>query len=380
MCTTPILINKDTQDAMLVGCGKCMPCHIKYCNQWAFRFNIHYNENPIAHCVTLTYDNKNLPTCKKENRTYMTLVRAHTQSFFKKLRQSHKKRFKKYAPKISYIICGEYGDQFKRPHYHTIIFNAHVDDILKSWDKGSLYFGKEDVQATLIYTLKYTLKGRIHKYYHKNAPYEPPFMNVSKGIGSSLLKNLNKNNLPEIVTNGHIKTSLPRYYTKKLDAQIDTSKYRDIAIEKGRKHQQTLDQQGITLVQWRKMYHDYMWKADKKHMFNNEILMDIPPDLLEIINKNNLENPKISNFHDLEVSQQLTSKIPKQAKNAFKYGLNESGEKQEIDYDLHNINKQKINEEILNNEYLYSSSLKNRIPPNDAQKRKEDQQIENGNK
>lgn len=280
MCTTPITIGKGI-DKMLVGCGKCMPCHIKYCNQWAFRFNIHYNENPLAYCLTLTYDSKHLPLVQKDGKTYMTLVKSHTQDFFKKLRNLHYKRHPINRPKISYIIAGEYGDKFKRPHYHAIVFNAHADDILQSWDKGAIYFGSTNVEATLVYTLKYTLKGRIYNYYHKQKPYIRPFMNVSKGIGSSLLNTMNPNNIPTTVIHGKIKMPLPRYYTKKLNITIDTSLYQESAIIKAQQHNSTLEAQGLTLTQWRKMYHNYLWKANKTHFYDNQILLDIPTELLK---------------------------------------------------------------------------------------------------
>lgn len=191
MCVTPIILKNE----MIVGCGRCVPCHIKYCNQWAYRFNIHLNHNPIAYCITMTYNNLHLPiiTDLDTNRNYMSLSKRDIQLFMKKLRKAHVKRYGKLAPKISYLISGEYGDKFKRPHYHAIIFNAHADDILNSWTDsngeaiGQLYFGQNDIQATLKYALKYTIKSKIHTYYHKNSHYIRPFVLVSKGIGEQML-------------------------------------------------------------------------------------------------------------------------------------------------------------------------------------------------
>ena len=129
MCTTPITLRKGTPDSMTVGCGRCMPCFIKYCNQWAFRFSIHAAANPVYWCITLTYNNKHLPTIRDGSKIYMTLIRAHVTNFMKQVRNKHNKRYKnKRKPPVSYIVCGEYGDQFKRPHYHAIVFGVHPDE------------------------------------------------------------------------------------------------------------------------------------------------------------------------------------------------------------------------------------------------------------
>lgn len=65
--------------------------------------------------ITLTYDEKHLPEGG-------TLVVKHGQDFLKKLRE----RFK--GKKITYMICGEYGEQNQRPHYHLCVFGIDFDD------------------------------------------------------------------------------------------------------------------------------------------------------------------------------------------------------------------------------------------------------------
>lgn len=308
MCYTPITIkNKSTSETMIVGCGKCMPCHLKYCNQWNFRMRIHANHNPIFYCLTLTYDNGHLPYVKGKNgKIYMTLVRAHAQQFFKNLRNNQAKRIKNKAhrPKISYIICGEYGDQFKRPHYHAIVFNANPDDILQSWKYGAIYFGASDLESTVNYTLKYALKSKIWKS-DKIADYQRPFINVSKGIGEDLIYKKSKvypitytnkkgnkqiknhtikcvfNNLPDVVNNGGIKTLLPRYYSNKLLLDVDTEQFRDQQRIKQFDRVIRLSKQGIDIKQFYKQYHSYVKSLNKKELYDNEILTSIPAQMIE---------------------------------------------------------------------------------------------------
>ena len=92
MCVTPVTIHKGTPDQMTVGCGRCIPCHIKYCNQWAFRFKLHANTAVTHYCVTLTYAGEHLPKMRvysekhKQGKVFMTLRRSHASSFFKTLR------------------------------------------------------------------------------------------------------------------------------------------------------------------------------------------------------------------------------------------------------------------------------------------------------
>lgn len=291
MCYTPITINKDTADAMTVGCGRCMACHLKYCNQWQFRLKQHARFNPIFYCVTLTYDNEHLPTCEGvtkegEKKQYMTLRRKHAQLYFKTLRNLHALRYPTLRPKISYLICGEYGDRFKRPHYHAIIFGAHPSDILTAWrdsnaiPRGMVYFGESNLEATTNYTLKYAMKSRLYKLQNDQGaiPYEKPFINVSKGLGEDYIVNRQtgemEKQIPDIISMGKIKVSLPRYYANKINRKVDTEKYRLLSIEKDREMRQHLTDQGITFEQWRKMYHKWLWKHNKIHTYDNEIFTD----------------------------------------------------------------------------------------------------------
>jgi hypothetical protein len=70
-----------------------------------------YDENCF---LTLTYDDDHLPDDR-------SLHVEHFQLFMKRLR-------KKFGSGIRFFHCGEYGDQFSRPHYHALIFNFDFPD------------------------------------------------------------------------------------------------------------------------------------------------------------------------------------------------------------------------------------------------------------
>ncbi|WNK14504.1 MAG: replication initiator protein [Microvirus sp.] len=109
------VLNKDAVLFNLkLPCGQCVGCRLERSRQWALRC-IHESklyENNIF--VTLTYDDEHLPHDSGLNH-------RHFQLFIKRLRKST-------TTPIRYYMCGEYGEQNARPHYHAIIFNYTFDD------------------------------------------------------------------------------------------------------------------------------------------------------------------------------------------------------------------------------------------------------------
>lgn len=69
--------------------------------------------NPRAWFVTLTYDNEHIP----ENGS---LVPEHLRDFHSTVREAE--------GKVSFYGVGEYGDQYSRPHYHTVLYGPDFLD------------------------------------------------------------------------------------------------------------------------------------------------------------------------------------------------------------------------------------------------------------
>ena len=115
-----------------VPCGRCVGCRLERSRQWAIRC-VHEASLHKRNCfVTLTYNDVNLP----EDRG---LHYKHFQDFMKRLR-------KKYGEGIRFYMCGEYGEQLGRPHFHACLFNHDFDDkkLWKTTDSNSkLYRSKE---------------------------------------------------------------------------------------------------------------------------------------------------------------------------------------------------------------------------------------------
>ena len=128
-----------------VPCGKCIGCRLEYSRQWAIRClkELEMTKGQ-SWFLTLTYDNDHLPKVRYvEESTGIdvgigTLKPEDLQLFIKRLRERIRR---KYNVEIRFFACGEYGDRFKRPHYHAIVFNLPLEEEdLHFWsysDKGS---------------------------------------------------------------------------------------------------------------------------------------------------------------------------------------------------------------------------------------------------
>lgn len=108
-------------------CGQCRGCRLERSRQWAIRCSHEaslYSKNCF---ITLTYADAYLPPTGSLDIT-------HFQKFMKRLR-------KKNGTNIRFYHCGEYGEKFRRPHYHACVFNYDPKDrkIYKTINKQKLY-------------------------------------------------------------------------------------------------------------------------------------------------------------------------------------------------------------------------------------------------
>lgn len=225
-----------------VPCGKCPACLQNRSNSWLIRLVEESKICQTAYFVTLTYSEDSVPVTQTGLRT---LQKSDFQNFVKRLRKSSSNILEtRCIPgtqwsvsclgSIRYYCAGEYGDKFKRPHYHAIIFNAKPENIERSWSLALEAIGDVDIapnsEATMAYTLKYLHKGRIIPAF-KGDDRLPEFSLMSKGLGVSYLS-------PEMVAYhqadktrfyatlpGGVKTPLPRYLKQKIYNSDDRDAY-----------------------------------------------------------------------------------------------------------------------------------------------------------
>lgn len=81
--------------------------------------------------ITLTYDDENLPSD-------LSLHHSHFQKFMKRLRKRvNAKDEANHNKQILYYMCGEYGENFGRPHFHACLFNIDFSDKVPATRTGS---------------------------------------------------------------------------------------------------------------------------------------------------------------------------------------------------------------------------------------------------
>lgn len=171
-CLNPVRVRKPDKTFQYVPCGKCEACRSLKAFQWKKRLDSEMSSNVYTMAITLTYDQRHLPTIlvhpdrtitynfleskrefsvpldvyqdlsnyptiykKRRDGNYVIPVVSHTdlQTFIKNL--------KYYAPNIRWFIQSELGPTTLRPHYHGLLFFTEYEpeyvkaSIFKAWDK-----------------------------------------------------------------------------------------------------------------------------------------------------------------------------------------------------------------------------------------------------
>lgn len=211
-CQSPYI----SKDNGAVLCGRCPACLKRRTDSWVFRLLQQQKVHKEAYFITLTYDNDNLPRSKNG---FKTLEKDAVSAFVKRCRTYQTRNWGDFRT-IKYYGVGEYGTQYKRPHYHIIMFDVLPDVVSKAWS-----FGVIDIQpvngATIAYTAKYINKGRWRKM-HVNDDRVPEFSVMSKGLGTNYLSNaafdyhLSDLERTYLTLPGGIKMALPRYYRDRI--------------------------------------------------------------------------------------------------------------------------------------------------------------------
>lgn len=190
--------------------------------------------------LTLTYDEQHYPC-------HGSLNYAHFQLFLKRLRDFNKR---KDGEPFRFFMCGEYGENLGRPHYHALLFGFDFvdkrkcnslyardalyesEDLNRLWGKGRCTIGEVNY-ATARYVAAYTLK--LHRNMDADDPWykrvvpetgeiiqlKPEFaqMSLKPGIGLRWLEKY----WHEIYTTGNnavivngTKHKVPRYFDEKF--------------------------------------------------------------------------------------------------------------------------------------------------------------------
>lgn len=110
-----------------VPCGQCIGCRLERSRQWAIRCVHEASLQKHNSFITLTYAPENLPEDG-------SLKVDHYQKFMKRLRKHASWVRSPYHNDllgngtVRFFHCGEYGERFKRPHYHACLFGLDFKD------------------------------------------------------------------------------------------------------------------------------------------------------------------------------------------------------------------------------------------------------------
>lgn len=186
-------------------------CIKRRVSAWSFRLMEEEKKSSSSYFITLTYHNNNLTYTENG---LATLVKRDVQLFMKRLRKQNDE-------KLKYYLCGEYGSDTERPHYHVILFNAKLETIQKAWNLGQIHYGTI-TEASVGYTLKYISKPSKIPY-HDRDDRQKEFPLMSKGIGKRYMtENMIKWHKADLENRMYCnikdgkKICMPRYYKDKI--------------------------------------------------------------------------------------------------------------------------------------------------------------------
>lgn len=230
---------------ILVPCGKCPACLTNSRNDWSFRLKQEHKRSKNGYFVTLTYDEKHMPSDG-------LLRKTDVQLYMKRLR----KRNGTGKIGIRYFAVGEYGEKSGRAHYHLLLFNVVEETIRGAWCDsngdpiGIVHVGKV-TDASVAYVTKYIVQAEPLPKMKRDANDKPiydgrPFRLMSRayGIGAHYLSDdmvdwHRVNDANYVVLPGGERGRLPRFYKDKIwHKPVDRERIASNAIRESVKQQQ----------------------------------------------------------------------------------------------------------------------------------------------
>lgn len=216
-----------------IPCGRCIGCRMRRASDWSLRVMHEAQLWPENCFVTLTYGTGCLPPNG-------SLDHRDFQLFMKRLR-------KRAGKEVRFYMCGEYGDNTGRAHYHACLFNVDFRDrkpigksasgelfyespeLAKLWSHGNCSV-QDLTSGTASYCARYVMKktlgddaefaysfvdedGEIH---FRKPPYAA--MSLKPGIGAKWLSKFGKTDVfahDRCIQDG-VERRVPKYYDRLL--------------------------------------------------------------------------------------------------------------------------------------------------------------------
>lgn len=136
-------------ERLILPCNKCLLCTRRYRKMWSLRCQHELRSYTQSCYLTLTVSDEYIDAVfpKLPNSEWNSLCYKPFQDFMKRLRRtldygySWSKVYAAYhgEPPIRFYMCGEYGDEGHRPHYHVILFGVNPPDCVPLPNKSGLF-------------------------------------------------------------------------------------------------------------------------------------------------------------------------------------------------------------------------------------------------
>lgn len=180
------------------------------------------------------------------------------QDFWKRVRKSY--------PGVRYFACGEYGEEFARPHYHALAFNLQVpmkrrtrlhddqvvfesDELERLWGHGHVDVG-EFSPAAAQYVCNYVRK-KVGAVRAADRGLEPEFQVMSRrpGIGAPFITRFFRDVYPDgyVTRQGGTRRRAPRYYDSVLE-RTDGKMFRAVKRKRVEAAEQDPDRSGRAMI------------------------------------------------------------------------------------------------------------------------------------
>ena len=171
----------DVAYTLSLACGRCIGCRLERSRQWSVRI-MHEASlyDGVSSFVTLTYDDQHVPADG-------SLHYRDFQMFMRRVR-------KQFGP-TRFFMCGEYGDDLLRPHFHAGLFGVNFvsDRVYKRRTDGGNRVYTSDVLSKLwphglheIGDLTEDSAGYMARYTFKKVTgdmADKHYMSVDRGTG-----------------------------------------------------------------------------------------------------------------------------------------------------------------------------------------------------
>lgn len=231
-----------------IKCGQCIGCRIDKRDMWAVRCYAESKCHENNSFITLTYDEEHFPQ-------HGSLSYRDWQLFAHRMR-------KKLGP-FRFFVCGEYGEELSRPHFHALVFGLDfadkfkcnsvfsVDTVYRSptleklWPFGFSTIGSvtfESARYCAAYICKKRSATNSGDYYSRVDPstgeivqLEPEFarMSLKPGIGAVWLerywRDIYATGHGGVVING-TKHRAPVYFDKRMKDSADSLTYEEYRL------------------------------------------------------------------------------------------------------------------------------------------------------